>query len=50
MLGLVRTWKANKPARDTHNLERADVGIGQDIGRIQARSTHFLEGTEVGTG
>src|SRR5260221_2834359 len=35
-LGLVRTWKANKPASDTHKLERAEVGIGQNMESKQA--------------
>ena len=27
-MGLVRIWTASKLARDTHKLERAEVGIG----------------------
>src|SRR5260221_323318 len=43
-LGLVRTWKANKPARDTHMLERAEVGIGQNIESKQASKGHSQTG------
>src|SRR5712691_4092990 len=43
-LGLVRTWKANKPARDTHRLERAEVGIGQNMESKQASKGHSLPG------
>src|SRR5712691_7498557 len=42
-LGLVRTWKENKPARDTHNLERAEggeVGNSQNKERKQASKGH----------
>src|SRR5260221_401813 len=35
-LGLVSTWKANKPARDTHSLESAEGGIGQNMERKEA--------------
>jgi len=41
---LVRTWKANKPERDTHLLERAEVGIGQNIESKQASKGHSLAG------
>ena len=30
-LGLVRIWEASKLARDTHQLGRAEVGIGENI-------------------
>jgi len=43
-LGLVRTWKANKPARDTHLLERAEVGIGQNMESKQASKGHSHAG------
>src|SRR5260221_376429 len=43
-LGLVRKWKANKPARDTHKLERAEVGIGQNMESKQASKGHSLAG------
>ena len=33
---MVRTWKASKPARDTHRLERAEVGIGENMESKQA--------------
>jgi len=46
-LGLVRTWKANKLARDTHILERAEVGIGQNMESKQASKGHSL--ARVGT-
>ena len=46
----MRTWKASKPARDTHSLERAEVGIGEDTERLQAnKGTYILERAEVGT-
>ena len=35
-MGLVRTWKASKLARNTHKLERAEVGIGENIESKQA--------------
>src|SRR5260221_435352 len=43
-LGLVRTWKANKPARDTHSLERAEVGIGQNMESKQTSKGHSQTG------
>src|SRR5260221_239376 len=43
-LGLVRTWKANKPARETHILERAEVGIGQNMEGKQASKGHSHTG------
>ena len=46
----MRTWKASKLARDTHSLERAEVGIGENMESNKlARDTHFLERAEVGT-
>src|SRR5258708_8207652 len=47
-LGLVRTWKANKPARDTHTLERAEVGIGQNMESKQASNGHSHAGERRG--
>jgi len=41
---LVRTWKANKLARDTHLLERVEVGIGQNMESKQASKGHLLAG------
>ena len=35
-MGLVRTWKASKLARDIHFLERAEVRIGKDMESKQA--------------
>src|SRR5258707_12828403 len=35
-LGLVRTWKANKPARDTHSVERGEVGVVRKLENNQA--------------
>ena len=47
---MVRTWKANKLARDTHWLERAEVGIGENMEASKlARDTHILERAEVRT-
>src|SRR6266581_2501003 len=43
-LELVRTWKANKPARDTHILERAEVGIGQNMESKPASKGHSQAG------
>ena len=37
---MVRTWKASKPARDTHFLERAEVGIGENMESKQASKGH----------
>ena len=31
MSGLIRTWKQSDAARETHVLERTDVGTGQDM-------------------
>ena len=36
----MRTWKASKLARDTHHLERAEVGIGENIESKQASKGH----------
>ena len=33
---MVRTWKASKLARDTYSLERADIGIGENMESKQA--------------
>ena len=33
---MVRIWKGNKLARDTHILERAEVGIGENMESKQA--------------
>ena len=41
-MGLVRTWEASKPERDTHKLERAEVGIGEKIESKQASKGHSL--------
>ena len=48
-MGLVEIWKARKLARDTHILERAEVGIGESMEKL-ARDTHFLERVEIGIG
>ena len=40
----MRTWKASKLARDTHILERAEVGIGEDTERLQASKGHSHSG------
>src|SRR5260221_1204128 len=47
-LGLVRIWKANKPARDTHLLERAEVGIGEKMESKQASKGHLVRGESRG--
>ena len=39
-MGLVRTWKARKLARDTHQLERAEVGIGESMESKKASKRH----------
>ena len=41
-MGLVRIWKASKLARDTHLLERAKVGIGENMVSKQANKGHSL--------
>ena len=40
MLRLVRIWKASKLARDTYPLERAEVGIGENMDSKQASKGH----------
>ena len=37
----MRTWKTNKLARDTHILERAEVGIGENMESKQASKEHL---------
>ena len=37
---MVRTWKASKVARNTHQLERAEVGIGENMESKQASKGH----------
>ena len=37
---MVRIWKASKLARDTHKLERAEVGIGENMESKQASKGH----------
>ena len=39
---MVRTWKASKLARNTHSLEREEVGIGENIESKQASKEHLL--------
>ena len=39
---MVRKWKASKLARDTHFLERAEVGIGKNMESKQASKGHLL--------
>ena len=39
-MGLVRVWKANKLARDTHILERTEVGIGENMESKQGTLTN----------
>ena len=41
-MGLVRTWKERKLARNTHFLERAEVGIGKNMERKKASKGHSL--------
>ena len=36
----MRIWKASKPARDTHFLERAEVGIGKNMESKQVSNGH----------
>ena len=51
MEGLVRTGKETNRARDTHFLETAEEGTGQDMERTgRARGTHQLETAEGSTG
>ena len=48
---MVRTCKESKPVKDTHLLERVEVGTSQNIGRSElARGTHLLERAEVESG
>ena len=37
---LVRIWEASKLARDTYQLGRAEVGIGENIESKQASKGH----------
>ena len=46
---MVRTWKASKLARDTHILERAEVGIGKSMESKKASKGHSPT-REVGIG
>ena len=39
-MGLVRTWKANQLARNTHSLERAEVGVSENMESKQASKGH----------
>ena len=39
---LARIWKASKLAKDTYQLERAEVVIGENIENKQARKGHSL--------
>ena len=39
---MVRIWKASKLARDTHFLERAEVGTGENTESKQASKGHLL--------
>ena len=41
-MGLVRIWKASKLAKDTHSLEKAEVGIDENMESKQASKTHSL--------
>ena len=47
-MGLVRIQKARKLARDTYILERADIGIGENMESKQAskRHSHSREGRD----
>ena len=38
----MKTWKASKLARDTDFLERAEVGIGENMESKQASKGHSL--------
>ena len=40
-MGLVSIWKASKLARDTHSLERAEVGIGENMENKQNSKGHL---------
>ena len=39
---MVRTWKASKLARNTYFLEKAEVGIGENMESKQASKGHSL--------
>ena len=39
---MVRIWRASKLARDTYYLERAEVGIGENMESKQASKGHSL--------
>ena len=39
---MVRIWKGSKPARDTHFLERVEVGIGTNMESKQAKKGYSL--------
>ena len=39
---MVRIWKASKLARDTHKLERAEVGMGENMESKHASKGHSL--------
>ena len=47
---MVRIWKASKLARDTHFLERGEVGIGENMESKQASKRHSLSGEGRGWG
>jgi len=47
-LQLVRTWKESEPGRDTYNLERIEVVIGQKMERNQASKGHLQSGESRG--
>ena len=49
-MGLVRIWKVSKLARDTHQLGRAEVGIGKNVQIKQASKGHSQSRAEVGIG
>ena len=47
-MGLLRTRKNSKLARNTHNLEEAELGLVRTWKESKpTRHTHFLEGAEV---
>ena len=41
---MVRIWKASKLARDTYQLERAEVGIGENMDSKLASKGHSHPG------
>ena len=41
-MGLVKIWKECKLAKDTHSLERAEVGIGKNMASKKASKGHLL--------